>query len=451
MELSSASESAFEQAKKYGEDLVKLYAIEKAKRVNLQISNQKLQAVFSTTPDGLAVLDVNLNIEEANPAFWALVEKDAPETSIPIAEVLPFVALLESLHQNSPIQVEIDVPLTQTLWRSLLINAVPLAAGEKHGWLLSAHDLTERKRLENLKSEFINIAAHELRTPLAAVLGFSQVLKETLPDQEGLSAHLIDTILNSSNRLKFIIDELIEFADIRYQTEAPQTSGTFDIAETIRTVLDAAHRTADEKGITLSTDFAAGSISMSGNQNILQEALRHIIENAIIFNKPNGLVTVRLVDDEDTVVIKIEDSGIGIAQKEIGKIFDKFYQVEEHLTRSVGGLGLGLAIAARGIHLHDGEISVQSTLNRGSCFTIVLPKIAPATGTLDPESGLRDAYEQTLEYGKDLAKAVAAERKQSLQLREYQRLGRLLQEAFENEVSPDTLKTLVNELTALGA
>lgn len=446
MTSSSATESAFEQAKKYGEDLAKLFAIEKAKRVNLQISNQKLQAIFSTTPDGLAVLDAALNIEEANPAFWSLVEKPAPNTTTPIAEVLPFTALLDPLQQSSPIQVEIDMPLTHTLWRSLLINAVPLAAGDKHGWLLSVHDLTERKRLENLKSEFINIAAHELRTPLAAILGFTQVLKETLPDPEGLSAHLIDTILSSSNRLKTIIDELIEFADIRYQTETPQNNITFDLVETINMVLDATRRTTQEKGITIITEFEADVLPITGNRNILQEAFRHIIENAIIFNKPNGTITVRASNDDDSVVIEIEDTGIGIAQKELSKIFDKFYQVEEHLTRSVGGLGLGLAIAQRGIQLHDGEISVRSTLNQGSCFTIILPKSAPATGAYDVESGLRDAYEQTLEYGKDLAKAVAAERRLTLTLKEYRLAQQNLKAALDNNASYAELRALIEKM-----
>ncbi len=449
MDTSASTESAFEQAKKYGEDLAKLYAIEKAKRVNLQISNQKLQAIFSTTPDGLAVLNDRLAIQEANPAFWSLVERPIPDGDVPLAEVLPFANLLDPLKQpateHASIQVEVDLPLTKTMWRSLLVNAVPLSAGNYHGWLLSAHDLTERKRLENLKSEFINIAAHELRTPLAAVLGFSQVLKETLEGDDGLAGHLLDTILQSSNRLKDIIDELIEFADIRYQAETSSGTQTFNIVDTIQTVLENVRRAAEGKEIHIVTKFPPENVTLTGNRNILQEAIRHIVENAITFNDPGGTVTVQVTNSSDTVIIEVEDTGIGIAQKEQTKIFDKFYQVEEHLTRSVGGLGLGLAIAQRGVQLHNGNISVRSALNEGSCFTITLPK-NQATAATDTEVGLRDDFHQTLALGKDFAKVVASERKLAKTLQQYRSMIQSLRMALENNASRNELLKILENI-----
>lgn len=447
----SASESAFEQAKKYGEDLVKLYAIEKAKRVNLQLSNQKLQAIFSTTPNGLAVLNDNLIIEEANPAFWSLVEQEETSVATPISDVLPFPKLLEQLetpilaHESHVRKIEIDVPLTPMLWRTLLITTVPLSAGNKRGWILSVHDLSEQKRLENLKSEFINIAAHELRTPLAAILGFSQVLQETLADDQNVATHLIDTILKSSNRLKDIIDELIEFAEVHYQTEAPKTTGSFDVVSLLSNIVEASRHTATEKQVSIETTFEVPSLEISGNKNILEEAFRHIIENAIIFNKKQGRVIVRLIDEDDQILIEVEDTGIGIAQKEMHKIFDKFYQVEEHLTRSVGGLGLGLAISQRGILLHQGNINVNSKLSEGSCFSIRLPKTIVAE-TQDFSTGLKESYEQTLVYGKDLAKAVSAERTSAQKLQTYENDRLHLLEALEQNLPTDQLLSIVQQM-----
>lgn len=450
---SSASESAFEQAKKYGEDLAKLYAIEKAKRVNLQLSNQKLQAIFSTTPNGLAVLNSNLIIEEANPAFWSLVEQSENTTNTPISEILPFPNLLEQLktqipsNQSQVRKIEIDVPLTPMLWRTLLITTVPLSAGNKRGWVLSVHDLSEQKRLENLKSEFINIAAHELRTPLAAILGFSQVLQETLADDQNVASHLIDTILKSSNRLKDIIDELIEFADVNYQTESPQNTGHFDIIDLLSNIVEASRHIAAEKQVTIETAFDVPQLEINGNKNILEEAFRHIIENAITFNKKQGLVIVRLTDKNDKIFIEIEDTGIGIAQKELHKIFDKFYQVEEHLTRSIGGLGLGLAISQRGILLHQGDISVHSQLNEGSCFSISLPKTI-TTESQDFETGFKDSYEQTIAFGKDLAKAVSAERASAKKLQNYENMRLQLLDAFEQKLPTEQLLSIVQQMSA---
>jgi len=444
-------ESAFEQAKKYGEDLAKLYALEKAKRVNLQISNQKLQAVISTTPDGLAVLNQTLHIEEANPAFWAMTEKPATGQTTPVLDVLPFPDLIDRLQtpQQNAIHFEVDLQISATVFKTLLINAVPLTAGgNRTGWVLSLHDLTEQKRLESLKNEFINIAAHELRTPLAAVLGFSQVLKENLPpdgENADLASHLIDTILSSSNRLKSIIDELIEFADIRYQADGTQPAETFELIPVIRQVLEELARKAQEKSLGLETHFPKHAITLSGDSAIIREALKHIFENAILFNKKEGRVIIRVVENDDAIIVEVEDTGIGIPQTEISKIFDKFYQVEEHLTRSVGGLGLGLAIAQRGINLLGGAISVQSKLNEGTCFSIILPKTAAAPA-VDYDAGLKDSYEQTLEYGKDLARAVAAERTMAKKLKKYEQLQQELQNALQSNPSIAEIKGIVDKL-----
>ncbi len=448
---SSASESAFEQAKKYGEDLVKLYAIEKAKRVNLQLSNQKLQAIFSTTPNGLAVLNDNLIIEEANPAFWSLVEQEETNAATPISEVLPFPNLLEQLktdipsHESQVRKIEIDVPLTPMLWRTLLITTVPLSAGNKREWILSVHDLSEQKRLENLKSEFIHIAAHELRTPLAVILGFSQIVQETLPDNQNVASHLIDSILESSNRLKGIIDELIEFANVQYQTKSPQNTDSFDIVALLLNIIEATRHTAAEKQITIEPVFDVPLFEFSGNKNILEEAFRHIIENAIIYNKQAGRIIVRFANKSDHILIEVEDTGIGIAQKELPKIFDKFYQVEEPLTRSVGGLGLGLAISQRGILLHQGVINVRSKLNEGSCFSISLPKTIVSEAQ-DSELDIKGSYAQTLAFGKDLAKAVSAERASAKKLQSYEKYRLQLLDALQNNFPVEQLLTIVQQM-----
>lgn len=448
----SQESSDFVQAKKYGEDLVKLFAIEKAKRIKLEISNQKLQAIFSTNPDGLIVLDEALNIEEANPAFWSLIEQQNPETAIPIKQVLPHPRLLAAL-ENAPTtgqtshKIELEVQISDRVARNLLINAVPLAASDQRGWVLSIHDLTERKRLESLKSEFINIAAHELRTPLAAILGFSQVLRENMQEEntDELSIHLVDTILSSSNRLKDIIDELIEFADIRYQNDGKGNT-TFNLITLVEQNIAQAQSPALKKKLSIEATFSSPQIDITGNPDIIKEVLKHLTENAIQFNKPGGKIFFRVAEIDDQIQIEIEDTGIGIPQTEISKIFDKFYQVEEHLTRSVGGLGLGLAIAQRGIQLYGGKISVTSKLNEGSCFTITFPKSSISL-SMNSE-GIRDAYQQTLVYGRDLAKAVSAEKSLSVKVKKYEQLCRSLRAALNNNAPPEEINTLLDLIPA---
>lgn len=440
----------FVQAKKYGEDLVKLFAIEKAKRIKLEINNQKLQAIFSTNPDGLIVLDEALNIEEANPAFWSLIEQQNPGTTISIRQALPHPRLLAAL-ENTPAtgqtscKIELEVQISDRVTRNLLINAVPLAASDQRGWVLSINDLTERKRLESLKSEFINIAAHELRTPLAAILGFSQVLRENMQEEETdeLSIHLVDTILSSSNRLKDIIDELIEFADIRYQNDSKGNT-TFNLITVVEQNIAQAQSPAFKKKLSIETTFSSPQIDVTGNPDIIKEVLKHLTENAIQFNKPGGKIFFRVTEIDDQIQIEVEDTGIGIPQTEISKIFDKFYQVEEHLTRSIGGLGLGLAIAQRGIQLYGGKITVTSKLNEGSCFTITFPRNS-ASLSMNNE-GIRDAYQQTLVYGRDLAKAVSAEKTLSVKVKKYEQLSRSLRAALNNNAPLEEVNALLDQI-----
>ncbi len=443
-------ESAFEQAKKYGEDLARLYAIEKAKRVKLQLSNQKLQAIFRTTPDGLAVLDSALNVEEANPAFWALIERDAPSEAVPLQSILPQPALIAALQTPPPPErthhtIEINLPLTETVIRTLQFDAVPLAAGKQRGWLLLVHDLTERKRLEAMKNEFINIAAHELRTPLAAILGFSHVLQETLAESgDELANHLLDTILEAGDRLKGIVDELIEFASVQEQTSSGQST-TFNLVSLLREILQFTAHRATKHALTIETHFAQPEIAITANHAILREVFHRVLENAVIFNKPGGKIIVRAAARNDHVVVEVEDTGIGIPQKEQDKIFDKFYQVEEHLTRSVGGLGLGLAIARRGVELHGGTITVASQLHQGSCFTITLPKTYHAPLPAESEKSLREAYQQSIAYGKDLARAIAAERKANLRLQELEAMRQELLAALARGASPEELAAIIKQ------
>ncbi|MFQ5576320.1 MAG: sensor histidine kinase [Anaerolineae bacterium] len=451
-EAASASESAFEQAKKYGEDLAKLYAIEKAKRATLQLSNQKLQAIFSATPEGLAVLDRQLTIEEANPAFWALIEQDGPQQGVSLATILPYPALLDPLSiipgpGQGVNKIELDISLSETVRRSLLFTAAPLFAGQKRGWVLVVHDQSERKRLESLKSEFINIAAHELRTPLAAILGFAQVLKDTMDQPEDeLTGHLIDTILDSSNRLKGIVDELVEFADIGYHHERPESAVTFNLIAVVKESIDAIGHAARERELTVKTAFEQLQMEVTGDRNIIKESLQHLLENAVFFNKPRGQITVRLSYHDNLALIDIEDTGIGIPQTEIDRIFDKFYQVEEHLTRSVGGLGLGLAIAQRGIQLHGGVITVRSKLNQGSCFTVALPKTPPRPPSHAHNDSLKGDYRQTIAYGKDLAKAIASERAIAARLKKLEESRRQLVAALEQNLSRAEIEKIARRM-----
>ena len=431
---------AYAQAQAYGRDLARLYALEKERRKKLEITSQKLQAIFDTVPTGLAVVDNSLTIIEANPHLLALFEQTADCIGQPLALLLPVETLLKSMQlietgvdKSGSVEIEVLKPVSRTL----LINLSTL--GNSQDWVLVFHDLTERQRLEGLKNEFINIAAHELRTPLAGVMGFVSVLKEDLKDIDNpMIIEIMDLILQSTDRLKGIIDELVDFAATQRGAADNLHITEIDLNQLFHKSFKILQQQIEAKGLTYQLKIPHDPVIIRGDQLILTEVIYHLMENAVKFNKPQGQIIVRLDGlpsasspaeefGEKGIIIEIEDTGIGIPRMELNKIFDKFYQVEEHLIRAVGGLGLGLTIARRGVQQHGGQLWVTSQLGQGSIFRVMLPAITePSNVSID--NRLDVIHQQMLIYAQDMAHAVTSQRKLSKKMERIKGLSLTLTE-----------------------
>jgi signal transduction histidine kinase len=229
---------------------------------------------------------------------------------------------------------------------------------------------TELMRLDRMKSDFIAIASHELRTPLGLILGHSTFLKESVqePFQEQL-----DVIIRSAMRLKEIIEDMATIAheekgQSRVRKEEFSISGL--IVDVAKKFLDEARR----KGINLEVNTPPNNpINITGDKEKITVVLSNLIENALTFTDEGGQVGVKAEKDEGYVKVMVMDTGIGIPEKEQERIFDRFYQVESHLTRRHGGMGLGLSIAKAMVEMHNGQIWCESKEGMGSLFCFVLP------------------------------------------------------------------------------
>jgi two-component system phosphate regulon sensor histidine kinase PhoR len=423
---SDTADLGYAQALKYGQDLARLFTLEKAKRRELELANQKLQAIVGTAPNGLAVLDETMTIVEANPRFEALVEQKGNCLGRLLTDVLPSKELEAALGVASREQThltEVEVVLGKPLNRTLHVIGAPLAADDYQGWVVSLHDLTERKRLDGLKEEFINIAAHELRTPLAIILGYTSVLRESMQDSDDpIALTSIDAIIRSASQLKIVINEMVEFAAAKSRTAGDVSIDLFDLREMIRHTVNSISHQSGFKGVEIAVQVAEGPLMVTGDRVMLAQAIGHLLENAVKFNRPGGHVYVRATQEAGQTILEIEDTGIGIPHADLEKIFDAFYQVEEHMTRAEGGLGMGLTMAKRTLELHGGHISVESTLGQGSCFRVTLP----ASGTPVPiplQNRVDAAHQQTLAYGHALAQIFIAQKNLTRRLHQISRLG----------------------------
>ncbi len=405
----SAVELAYQQALKYGQDLRRIYLAEKAKRQELELTNQLLSAVFASTPDGLVVLDDALVIQSANPVFHQLVEKaNGTLEGQPLEQVLPapqLITALRGLSTEPSAQAQIEFDFDLPVKRSLLANFARLDAGQQRGWVLVLRDQTEHKRLEYQKTEFINIAAHELRTPLSSLIGLSELLWEYLHESDDEdTVQCVDGIRRSGHRLSGVVDQLIAFTQLTEGSLKPGRITEFYPHDLVLDIISELQPHADEKQVTLHLDDQMPQVSMLTNAVLLRAALVQLIMNGINFNQAGGKVTILLERKDDQVFIQIIDTGIGIPQTEIATIFEPFFQVDEHSTRRVGGLGLGLPIVEHAVLLLGGVLSVDSTLGSGARFQLALPLWQPISDNqiADLQARLEASHQQSLAYARDI-------------------------------------------------
>ncbi|UCC87742.1 MAG: PAS domain-containing sensor histidine kinase [Anaerolineales bacterium] len=439
----------YTQALKYGQDLARLYTLEKAKRRELELANQKLQAILGTAPNGLAVLDEEMTIVEANPCFEALVGQDGGCVGRSLADVLPssdLTTLLKTASQEGKRFVEIEATVPKPIGHTLHAVGAQLSAGDQHGWVISLHDITERKRLEGLKEEFINIAAHELRTPLAIILGYASILRDedTQASDNPLVASATDSIITAAGQLAMVIDELVGFAAAKSRSSDEVGADRFNLWELIRHAVNAVTHQADLKNVKISVESCGEPLMVNGDRVILAQSVGHLLDNAVKFNRPGGQVRVKAFQADGETILEVEDTGIGIPITESDKIFDMFYQMEGHLTRAEGGLGMGLAIARRGVELHGGRISVESTPGQGSRFRVTFPPSVEQT-LISPQTRLDTAHQQTLAYGRDLARAFAAQQSLAQRMDHMVALSNQLLDRLE-QLSPEGTEEKMDRL-----
>ena len=460
------------QAILYGHDLRRIYQAEKAKREALEAISRRMQAVFDSMTGGLLIISDDLRIMDANPAFCALIERGVESiVGQPLSAVFP-ASELDSLLQEAAggerSTATGEIELIEPLPRTLLATISRVEAGKSKGWVVVLNDITAWKRMENLKAEFIGIASHELCTPLAIIMGYVSILAEELADRlNATEQEFMNSVVESGERLTRIIDELVQFAEAE-GGEVRFTELEIDLREIAHEAISALEARIREKGIEVREKFPPQRVKVRGDRKMLLGVLRHLLENAISFNRPGGKITVVIGEKGDFYQVDVKDTGVGIPQVELPRIFDKFYQVEEHMTRRVGGLGLGLSIARRAVELHGGEIWAESALGQGSTFSFTLPRAehgvpdwlataegpAPAELMQELEQVRRSEEEkaqqltltqhQLLRYAQDLRRVFETERERHRRQEELIRdLEKRVEElAILNEMSTSLSSTL---------
>ncbi len=227
----------------------------------------------------------------------------------------------------------------------------------------------ELSQLDQMKSDFIAITSHELRTPLGLILGHATFLNEMVPEE--LQSQM-DVVVRSAMRLKEIVEDLSKVNN--FQTgQARLRRQAIDIKELLQEVVNSFKRSTREKELELRLDLPDTPLVLEVDNEKIGIALSHLLRNCITFCDPGDHIWVRAEQLPGHVKIEVQDTGIGIPSRDTSRIFERFYQVESHMTRRHGGMGLGLSVAKMMIEMHNGRINVHSEEGHGSLFTVLLP------------------------------------------------------------------------------
>ncbi|MBU5431183.1 ATP-binding protein [Intestinimonas sp. MSJ-38] len=335
----------------------------------------KLSTLFTYMADGVVAFDKSGHILHMNPAAQQMLGMEfGPE--LIYTQVFPNLNVEESDLGEGGRYIEIDYAANKRILK-ILLAMFGTAEDENSGIMAVLHDITEQKKLDSSRREFVANVSHELRTPLTNVKGYTETLLDAGDELDGETRrNFLQVIYNESDRMTHIVKDLLTLSQLDYGKMDMEMS-PIPVKLIVQNIASAMLIEARGQGLTLETKLEEPLPLILADRNRMEQVIANIVSNAIKYNRPGGTVTLSAFSQEDKVVIKVQDTGIGIPQEDIPRLFERFYRVDKARSRERGGTGLGLAIAKEIVEQHQGTIGVESQLDAGTTVTITLPVCPP--------------------------------------------------------------------------
>jgi len=346
----------------------------------LDAGKARLETLLASLSDGVIVVAPNRTVRMMNRAAGRIL--DASETmaedrlyaeAIRHPRILPFID--GWVKGDEPKPVEIAVPSREGERTVRLSGTMVRYRGETGAdALIALRDVTEERRLAQIKSDFVSNASHELRTPLTNIRGYLEAYQDALLHGEAPDPAFLDTVHTNALRMERLIDDLLQLSKAESGSVPLETEEISIPAFLSR--LDDQHRSSAERaGKTLET--VPGEGTFRADLRTLSLAVSNLVDNAIKYGKPAGRITVSGKTEGGGCVIEVADDGPGIPAEHLPRLFERFYRVDKGRSRELGGTGLGLSIARHIVESHGGSIQVKSRLGEGTRFTIRVPAKSP--------------------------------------------------------------------------
>jgi PAS domain S-box-containing protein len=354
-------------------------AIEKAQLFEaVEQERGRLEAILTGTTDAIVATDEARRVTLVNPAAErAFGVKFADVEGKVLREALPVRELVEAFEQtgesSEPEWAELTLPDGRTLF--LNVSAIAGSRGEG-GWVAVMQDITYLKELDRMKNEFVSTVSHDLRSPLATIRGYAELLHRRV---EGEERDYLECIKTNAEQMGELVGELLDLG--RIEAGVAEARIPCRIEEIIEEAVRGVSLRAEMKQLTLTKSLPSTLKPVTAHPVQLRQVLDNLLSNAIKYTPDGGAVSVRAQERDGGVVVEVQDNGIGIPEEAVPRLFGKFFRVKNPETQPVPGTGLGLAIVKAIVEHHEGHVWVTTTLGEGSTFGFWLPGCADGPRT----------------------------------------------------------------------
>ncbi|CRV16134.1 ATP-binding protein [Staphylococcus saprophyticus] len=338
-----------------------------------KLQSNRLKTTVENIPSSILMIDKYGEIVVANKSFYNVF---TPEKAVEHKSYVDFVDLTlqklitEAFKVEKPIYDQIELTIDQVHQKYFDTSCVPILSKTKknlYGMVIVLHDITNLKKLENLRREFVANVSHELKTPITSIKGFAETLLDGAKNDEQTLNEFLKIISKESDRIETLVFDLLDLSHVEQQTEI--VTEYVSLSEIAESTIKNMQNIAEEKQITIVNEIKPDIVIDANKDKVSQVAL-NLLSNAVSYSKASSEVIVRVYKDANKRIMEVQDFGIGISAEDQQHIFERFYRVNKARSRDSGGTGLGLSITKHIMEAHNGRINVFSRPNEGSTFRV---------------------------------------------------------------------------------
>ena len=345
-------------------------------QLNEQIAKREsgMQTIFSAMQDALLLVDSNRQVILTNETFRKLFGVAEISVAIPLLEIVrnPTLegVLTDAFRGKGPVRSELAMDDSQI---ELYAIATKNEAGEVTGALVLFHDITELKKMDQIRRDFVANVSHELRTPLSILRGYIETLLDSPETSREELSRILRVMERHSNRLDLLVEDLLTLA----QLESANPNSTIARCRSVELLRRSGSRLGKEacnQTLNLMVDLPPDLPTIHADRARLQEALYNLLDNAVKYSREDGEIRLSARRRDGEIELSVNDNGIGIGKEDLPRIFERFYRADKARSpENIRGTGLGLAIVKHIAQLHGGRVEAESELGRGTTIRVLLP------------------------------------------------------------------------------